>query len=315
MDTFRLLVVLLHLWVAQGAMSCDGEHQYVDEEGHCRMCELCPPGFEPKPYQCGFGTRDHLYGCQPCGEETFSTSTGYNFCRTCSPCARWNAELSVKCTKTYDAQCGVCFHGFYRPRKSDGNTDIECHKCASSLNPSCETTNWKHITVVVSVVCAALFIVVLISIVYLAVMRCRRRGNSSKGLSSIEASSNRSSMQEITKCSSSDALIGSFREPLDNNKNLGKEKSKAEMSNHNRGDEMTYSNLPTAQFEQSSVYPDLPTSQFVTPNFMNQARVIVMSENRGAHASSVNTLWEDHHVVDAFDTASVSKQSTTFDQM
>ena len=33
-------------------------------------------------YQCGFGTRDHLYGCQPCGEGTFSTSTGYNFCRT-----------------------------------------------------------------------------------------------------------------------------------------------------------------------------------------------------------------------------------------
>ena len=47
-----MCLLTLHIYVlqvAQGAMSCDGEHQYVDEEGHCRMCELCPPGFEPKP--------------------------------------------------------------------------------------------------------------------------------------------------------------------------------------------------------------------------------------------------------------------------
>ncbi|XP_077983733.1 tumor necrosis factor receptor superfamily member EDAR-like [Glandiceps talaboti] len=79
------------------------------EDEQCRMCSLCPKGYEPEG-DCGHG-HGQRYSCKECKTGTYSNVSSTKPCRRCQICE--NREVSKTCTTENDAVCGDCKYGFF----------------------------------------------------------------------------------------------------------------------------------------------------------------------------------------------------------
>lgn len=201
------IFLTLHLLIQFGAASenCSGENQYLDpKDGKCKQCQKCPPGQQPKGH-CGYGEIHSGYKCESCPFNTFSNQHDYKLCVVCRPCKTWNSEVARECTSKSNRVCGACFSGFYKPMKSDGSMDDECHLCSEATkdNVQCQETDtvpWRHITFIIvgvfGVVCIIFGIIICI-LCRSKVIRCGSSRTSGAGKSSPkDNSSHRSSITE-----------------------------------------------------------------------------------------------------------------------
>uniref|UniRef100_H2ZLF4 TNFR-Cys domain-containing protein n=1 Tax=Ciona savignyi TaxID=51511 RepID=H2ZLF4_CIOSA len=321
--------------LVQGDSDCSGEHEYRDALGNCQQCEMCGPGYEPGKYHCGYGSKDIDYKCVPCDSGTFSTSTSYNLCVACHPCRTWNRLTAEICTSTGNAECGSCNVGFFRPMKSDGDYDNECHICRDdSTQAECIHTesDWKDVMLIGLAVATALFLFVL---VFLCVWY-RKRHHESKPTGDVERTSTRFSSRFVRLLSgrcNQDTVTSTSQTPLTSpeSQELFPKRSllnsyQTEKQHAQLGTIVheipTYSNQPTALFcESPNEYPDMPTRQFHETARCHAACTVHLPAEPGPlnfgneflyNDGSPSNRLDDFHV-ESFDTASVTKPSTTFE--
>ncbi|XP_039265033.2 uncharacterized protein LOC120340748 isoform X1 [Styela clava] len=203
-----LLVVLIsHIFIqlVVATEDCKGENQYLDSNDEkCKQCQKCPPGQQPKGH-CGYGEKHSGYKCESCPGNTFSNQHDYNLCVVCKPCATWNSVVAKECSSKTNRVCGACLSGHFKPMKSDGTMDDECHLCSDATkdNPQCqnpETVPWKKIAFIVggiSVLLTLIFGIIICVLCKKKVIQCGFSPASVTGKSSQkDNSSHRSSITE-----------------------------------------------------------------------------------------------------------------------
>ncbi|XP_076811030.1 uncharacterized protein LOC143453541 isoform X2 [Clavelina lepadiformis] len=314
-----LLIILLYkaLIVLATRPTCNGEHEYKDDNEICQTCLPCGPGFQPSSHQCGYGFKASLYKCEPCPDGSFSDIEDYKLCKTCSPCVQWNSEVLWQCTKTRDAHCGECYHDFYRPLKSDGGTDKECHKCEGADHPSCQKPDWKTLIIIILVVVSSLAIIAVAVCLCWRYKRRNKSPSNSKGLKKeIRRKTVNIPLLPIITCNSETITsTASSAAPLTTSSTSIQEKIRPQtppefkcIVTSKPANSSTYSKMPTAEF--GDPYGDMPTLQFHTSeqlNARNDAHNVRNNEHGvPRHVAPITNRLEDLFTiqVEAFDTNS-----------
>ena len=98
--------------------------------GHCKDCDVCPPGKAPFP-ECGSVVENtEQVKCKECIEgRTFSDNYGKSQCKPCTSCSVGQKEV-LPCNLTNDRVCSDCDEGFHR----DVSISSECKSCSGCFN-------------------------------------------------------------------------------------------------------------------------------------------------------------------------------------
>lgn len=189
----KVIFILLVLSVQKSlsdvptSQNCTGEHEYRDADGTCKMCEKCPKGQQPKGL-CAYGEREVDFRCETCPEGSYSLHNDFNLCVRCDPCSTWNSEYRFTCEPDRNSVCGRCLAGYFRPLKSDGKPDDECHPCSSAKKeiPECEEKYdrpWPETALIV--VPILIFVIVCLVVVVICFccyhQRSRKKGRCKRG--------------------------------------------------------------------------------------------------------------------------------------
>nr|XP_026689746.1 uncharacterized protein LOC100176402 isoform X1 [Ciona intestinalis] len=335
---FSICVLLISIFhIAYGDEECVGEHEYVDKMGSCQQCEMCPPGYQPGKYHCGYGSKDIDYKCVACDSGTFSIATDYKLCVTCHPCRIWNRSTAQVCTSTSNARCGSCYTHFFRPLKSDGDFDDECHTCKpNSKKPEClnKENGWMSTGIIVIGVIAILFFILTLIV---CVLYIRGRNNrATKPNEDAESNTTRIGsglIRMLTGRCSHDTITSSSQTPLTtpDSQDIFAEKPRSQVNSPrmnepspNTGVHSTaYSCQSTALFCEPNDYSNMPTREFQETARCLRTEVLVHQPGRDFEANLGHEFHQidglhsnradDMFLVESFETNSITKPYSTYE--